>query len=76
MVAMTEMLSRSRFGDEENEFCFWHINLRCVVDGQVDVSGKLWLLRIWDSGDRWSLESQLGNCQPIDSIKAMGLDER
>lgn len=43
MVAMTaiEMLSRSRFGEEGNEFCFGHINLRCVVDGQEDVSGRL-----------------------------------
>lgn len=73
---MTERLSRSRFGDEENEFCFWHINLRCVIEGQVDVSGRLWLLRIWNSGDRWSLESRWGNCQHIDSIKAVGLDEK
>lgn len=43
MVAMTEieMPSRSRCGEEENEFCFWHVNLRCVIDGQVEVSGRL-----------------------------------
>ena len=47
------MLSKSRFGDGESKSSVLGMsNLRYMLDGQLDVSGRLWLLRIWNPSDR------------------------